>query len=58
MEKWLKTIYLIQLIHVMDVHSHVNFILIRKLNVGIVDVWENVLHHVLMDVRHHVMEDV
>jgi hypothetical protein len=48
----------LRLIHAMDAHIHASSILIRKQNVGIVDVWVNVLHHAHHHVQHHVMVDV
>lgn len=46
------------LIRVMGVHIHVSFIRIKRQIAGTLDVWEDVLHHVLRLVRHHVTEDV
>lgn len=45
-------------IPVMDVLIHANFILIKRLNVGMLDVWVNVLHHAIPHVPHHALVDV
>ena len=57
MEFQQKIVYQSQFIHVMGVHSHVNFILIKRQNVGIVDAWVNVLHLVNHHAQPHAMED-
>ena len=50
--------YLILYISAQDVHTHVNFIPIRKRNVGMQDVWVNVLYHAIQHALHHAMVDV
>ena len=57
MEHMRRTNYHIQHMHVSDALIHVNSIRIRKHNVGMLHVWENVLHHVPIPAPHHVMVD-